>query len=833
MMGPANKNAGLPQTADELLTVVRERGCLVFGTGFVATMFTQALRINNAQDSVRGYIVSRCAEPHCFEGKDVLQASNPSIDRDMLVCVAVHMANAPDVTRLLETLGYTRVVWVYPHLYNLLYGEPLYRSVNIEVRHILAAQDPAHNWIAVRALAAQAIREPAFDATGESLDAYMKALAYHSGLRTAQRRLDGFRLLIQSMEEKGFDVAHPVLIDTDLRIIDGLHRIATAWLMGIDFIPCNIVKASSVYDAVLTERNKLPESALLEAGLTSSQRGLVREVSACMGVGAQAPEVSFIIPAYNVADYLDQCMESVVAQTFDDFEVLIIDDGSEDGTGARCDMWANRDARVFCLHKQNAGVSSARNLGIELARGTYLAFVDPDDWLDARYLEKLHDAAQHEGADFAECDIWRYDNRTGKKIYRSCGQRMGVRYSLEEHMKYGPTASYKAISRRSLWTDNAVRFPDCSFESPAVYALVLALAGQSNAYVHEALYYYRRFRENSLVETAYAKEPGVADNTLGVDAMNHLIQQFKARGLYDRFERQMPGIVAWRLNDILAMQYHRRSETDFAELVANQRAFLTQVFPQLPQGSYLTWGGYNLNKVLQHLPMLNDPSCRFNFSSIPAIACQGDTVNDARLVARHPNRYRQMMVQRELDQVFWKVLNAQAPQFIFVDFVDERFDLIECDGRYLTASDAFDGAEIQNARFGRRIVFGSAEHTLLWQDAFSCFVRRLRECAPQTQIIVVQNYLSERVGTPESTFPHEGLDSIRAINKKLEAFYSHARAVLPDAVFVPAYQCDWYFTDEAFEYGAVPQHLNDIVNERIAIRIWEAVLECERDGRFG
>ena len=157
------------------------------------------------------------------------------------------------------------------------------------------------------------------------------------------------------------------------------------------------------------------------------------------------PAITIIMPTYNVVDYLDQCLESVVNQTFRDFEVLAIDDGSTDGSGAALDAWATRDDRIQVIHKANEGVSPARNLGLDLARGTYVCFVDPDDWLELNALELMYAEAIRTDADYIECDLWRYNNKSGTKIHRSCAQRMGVPYTLEEHMKYGPTATYKAI----------------------------------------------------------------------------------------------------------------------------------------------------------------------------------------------------------------------------------------------------------------------------------------------------------------------------------------------------------------------------------------------------
>ena len=810
-----------PASAQELLETVREQGCYVFGTGFVTSMLVEALRIYGELERVKGYLVTECHDSREYEGAPVYAASDQAVDRSALVCIAVHEANAAEVALSLEQLGFQQITWIYPCLYDLVYGEPLYRQVVLETSHIMTAQDPSFNWLAVRALAAEVLRSDAYDQRGMALEAYAKAMALHCGAATARNRLKNLAVLVRSMEERGFDADAPILVDTELRIVDGLHRVAVAWLLGIEQLPCDIVKASPVFDKLLTDRNKLTGDALAQAGLTDGQLALVREMAQRMGSDGASPEISLIIPAYNVNDYVDQCMETVLTQTYGDFEVLLIDDGSADETGERCEEWSRKDIRIHCIRKANQGVSPSRNLGIEFSRGKYLAFVDPDDWLDERYLEKLHDAAVSTGADFTECDIWRYDNRTGKKIHRSCGQRMGVRYSLEEHMKYGPTASYKALSKRSLWMKNDVRFPDCAFESPAVYALVLALAGERCAYVPEPLYYYRRFRENSLVETAYAKTPGVADNTLGIEAMERLCREFKRRGLYERFEAVMPGLVTWRLNDILAMQYHRRSAEDFAELVANQRAFLEREFPQLPQGTYMTWGGYNLNKIMQHLPMLNDPSCRFNFSSIVSVSHEGESGEG--VIVRHKNRYREMMIQREVDQSLWAMLSARRPQFVIMDFIDERFNLLEWRGRYLTESDAWEGVQREGIEPTGHVTFGTEAHRALWRVSFNTLVARLRKLSPDTKLVIVENYLSERVGTLEGTRRFDDEAGISATNAVLKWMYDFVRDAYPEILIVPACSCQDYFTDEAYEYGAVPQHLNDIVNQRIARMIEEAM----------
>lgn len=99
------------------------------------------------------------------------------------------------------------------------------------------------------------------------------------------------------------------------------------------------------------------------------------------------PKISIIVPVYNVEKYLEKCVRSILAQTFTDFELILVDDGSPDSSGAMCDQFAEQDQRVKVIHKENGGLSDARNAGIELATGEYLGFVDSDDY---SYLRVLH-----------------------------------------------------------------------------------------------------------------------------------------------------------------------------------------------------------------------------------------------------------------------------------------------------------------------------------------------------------------------------------------------------------------------------------------------------------
>ena len=115
--------------------------------------------------------------------------------------------------------------------------------------------------------------------------------------------------------------------------------------------------------------------------------------------------ISVIVPVYKVEKYLKRCVDSILAQTYPCLEVILVDDGSPDGCPAICDEYAREDRRVRVIHKENGGLSDARNAGIDAAKGKFLGFVDSDDYVHPRFYELLLQALKGEGADIAGCDV--------------------------------------------------------------------------------------------------------------------------------------------------------------------------------------------------------------------------------------------------------------------------------------------------------------------------------------------------------------------------------------------------------------------------------------------
>ena len=193
------------------------------------------------------------------------------------------------------------------------------------------------------------------------------------------------------------------------------------------------------------------------------------------------PEVSIIVPVYKVEKYLDRCIESLIAQTLSDIEIILVDDGSPDNCPSLCDRWAKKDSRIKVIHKENGGLGFARNSGLDIACGEYVGFVDSDDFVKHDMYEALYSAAKNEDADIAMCGFLCIGGimtaRSGEEReincfseYKCFSGKDGIdRLMLDisgalpgepEDSRYG-FSTVKNIYRRSILEENRLRFMSC------------------------------------------------------------------------------------------------------------------------------------------------------------------------------------------------------------------------------------------------------------------------------------------------------------------------------------------------------------------------------------
>lgn len=219
---------------------------------------------------------------------------------------------------------------------------------------------------------------------------------------------------------------------------------------------------------------------------------------------SQNPEISIIVPVYKVEKYLRQCLESILSQTFADWECIVVDDGSPDSCGAICDEFAARDARLKVHHTPNRGVSAARNLALDNACGKFLAFVDPDDWVDPDFLQTLYDLIKAYDAEVAQIGIIREFVGFNRPLTFIGPNRVlsGLK-PFEELMHDSTVRSYPCnkLFRRDVVQE---RFPEGQkFED--FHAMTAWLAKVRRMVLSPKMLYHYRMRGSSTVNSQAAK----------------------------------------------------------------------------------------------------------------------------------------------------------------------------------------------------------------------------------------------------------------------------------------------------------------------------------------
>lgn len=235
-------------------------------------------------------------------------------------------------------------------------------------------------------------------------------------------------------------------------------------------------------------------------------------------------KVSIIVPVYNVKKYLRKCLDSLINQTLKDIEIICINDGSTDKSLEILEEYKNRDSRIILLNQENSGQSVARNRGIEIAKGEYLGFVDPDDWIDLDYYEKLYNAASTNNTDIAVGGIIRVTGIKKKKFLNFEKETITDNTNLKFELCDVPEKSYvwnkiyktEKLKEIGLEFEKGIFYEDCIFTPQALFFL------EKMVTVPNIYYYYLR-RGNSTVKQR--SEKANADNVYAHKKANDFIKE--------------------------------------------------------------------------------------------------------------------------------------------------------------------------------------------------------------------------------------------------------------------------------------------------------------------
>ena len=210
---------------------------------------------------------------------------------------------------------------------------------------------------------------------------------------------------------------------------------------------------------------------------------------------------SVIVPVYNSELYINECIKSIIDSNYQNWELLLIDDGSTDKSGTICDQWSQRDSRIKVFHKVNGGVSSARNLGIEKAKGYWLTFVDSDDFISPDFMSRIQEKASCEDADlvFNDFNII-YSNK--RELFRTYSWSANKEESFRNYLVHSwPRVAWGAVKKK-LITKNDIRYPEnlTVFEDFHFMCRCI-LCSHKVIKISEPLYNYRRTNVSSITNT--------------------------------------------------------------------------------------------------------------------------------------------------------------------------------------------------------------------------------------------------------------------------------------------------------------------------------------------
>lgn len=307
----------------------------------------------------------------------------------------------------------------------------------------------------------------------------------------------------------------------------------------------------------------------------------------------EKPLLSIIVPVYDVERYLPKCMDSILAQTFTDFELILVDDGSPDNCPALCDAAAAKDARIRVIHQKNGGLSAARNAGLDAARGAWIGFVDSDDYIAPEMYEAMYRAVQSTGADLALCDYAEVDEAGAP-----C-QSMHIRLEKKDFtgrdlLKNATDSTiqpaWNKLYRRDVFAQ--LRYPEGKLNEDLFLIPEICLNTQKAVVVPKALYYYvqrggsimngnKTLRHFDAAEAAQRYWDCLVENA-AYDALANAAKF--TMGSVSRVYRQLPPVLrkAPRSREMLRMQF---------EVVNHTRRYCT-----VPGGLWLqSW-------LLRHFP---------------------------------------------------------------------------------------------------------------------------------------------------------------------------------------------------------------------------------------
>lgn len=524
--------------------------------------------------------------------------------------------------------------------------------------------------------------------------------------------------------------------------------------------------------------------------------------------------ISIIIPIYNTEKYLEECLESLIAQTYRNIELVLVNDGSTDRSLSICEAYASRYPFIKVYSQKNAGQGSARNFGISKCSGAYVMFVDSDDWVDRELVQKLYENIKVSDSNVAVCNFM--------KTYMD---KFDCYYRLEEKISSGRTivlAKEKdllnsisvyacgKLMKKNIFENYSLEFPRHFFEDAVLMPIIYVLADKIS-FIGDALYYYRN-RTGSTVNSDKMLDDRIR-------CMTSLIDHFKKYGLYEKYENQLKQNIEQRVQVNLRMAKNAFRQR-YKEFSYRQEKTARQLFPdiKIKQNEICVIGSYNLMtiaKVVMNYEADKNIEMYFGRESLISIMGKNGNLNQTGIGHEIPIKNKCLISDFSKRLVQYNPGEFQNIDYIFIDLLEERFDTGVYKGDFFTVSDAFLEVEERLKMSYEVIGAESEEWFFLWKDACVRFIERILLYVRPEQVVIVESKLTEQYIDENGRYDFTDLKEIKKCNERLQKCYDYMKQINPKFRVIPIAQLECYVTNADFRHGCFPWHLGNMAYTKI------------------
>ena len=483
--------------------------------------------------------------------------------------------------------------------------------------------------------------------------------------------------------------------------------------------------------------------------------------------------VSVIVPVYNVEKYIDQCLESVVNQTYTDIEILVMEAKSTDKSLDRVLAWAKNDDRFTVVSRRDGGLGPARNYALQIARGEFIVFLDADDWMERDYIEKTLQVFRSDPEiDIVMTGFYMHTADAVKTCMESMADSIyGDVNNKKRIMVYGNNSMWGKVFRREVFLSHRITQPALPYEDLAVYPALVAAARKisvcSSAFIH-----YRMARPGSLMGNV----PDAKKVTELIDYGMSTLKQIPG------WEEYVTAFYACIHRKLL----HLSETIDWTRMAVNDCcAKEFSICEAVEKYRYVVYGGFSSRWAIHRMA-----KGKQRLSEHMAFTCLISQMSEGKsglgLAVKNENAFRQQCLKwdicKRLQDAISNISKEDGPDTIYVfDFLNECQDILQVDDNsYITLSEALRDVEPDVEKEYVVVPWQSEKYWELWKTCCDRLILLLRNHICTNRIALFRYYFAEYFKENGKLSRYGQIDEIRKKNLLLEQMYTYFGERMPE-----------------------------------------------------